>query len=64
VTDFISFYLIEGLVFNHSKHSTLKSGFLYYMVPKGFGKDVNRIVQLVTDALSVANMVTVSIFNA
>lgn len=64
MTDFISIYLIEGIVFNNSKHSTLRSGFLYYMVPKGFGKDVNRIVQLVTDALSVAKMVSVYILNA
>jgi hypothetical protein len=32
------------------------------MVPKGFGKDANRMIQLVADALSIANKVRESIF--
>lgn len=62
MTDFVSFYVIDGVIINNPKYSKLKSGFLYYMVPKDFGKDANRMSQLVSDTLSVANKVSSSIF--
>ncbi|KIJ69006.1 hypothetical protein HYDPIDRAFT_79751 [Hydnomerulius pinastri MD-312] len=72
VTDFFSFYSLPSTIINHPKHNILEAAYLFYYASDAAfatgedadGKLKNRLVQLMRDALIIANEAKFDVFNA
>lgn len=54
---FVSFYALPSSVLKHEVHKKVYAGYLYYYVPRAAGADEKALLQLIKDALSIAQKV-------
>ncbi len=59
ITDFFSFYSLPSSILKHPVHKTLRAAYSYYNVAKTVS-----LVELINDALVVANNEGFDVFNA
>lgn len=63
ITDFVSFYHLPSAVTGSKFHKEIKACYLYYYAPKFLGENNERIINLINDALIMAQNLGFDVMN-